>query len=391
MAAALIALLPGTESCPARMPWIEAVPYLLCMLAAGMGVAFRQGRVALLSVVMLAAAAKYLRAGSGAVLTVTLIVLPCAATLLFSLRERGLLSIHGLPRILLAAALASAVWCLPEIDPFVSWLAKWFPCTVSGGCASCPGLGLGFLALAASLAVLARFRPAESPVLGPLLFSAATMMPLGMALGGVSGPARDRGAALLAFSAAGAALCWAVMDAAWRHAHLDELTGLPARRSLRHALGDLVGDYTVAVVDIDFFKKVNDRYGHDVGDQVLRYVASVLRECRGVRAFRYGGEEFVLVFNRGAFEEHLSFLEDLRGSIERKTFTVRSRLRPFRKANWSEAGAAPARQGTLALTISIGAARAGGEHADAESVIRAADNALYRAKRSGRNRVCQAN
>jgi GGDEF domain-containing protein len=192
---------------------------------------------------------------------------------------------------------------------------------------------------------------------------------------------------VLAFSAAGAALCWAVVEAAWRHARLDELTGLPGRRSLRHFMADLSGDCTVGMVDIDFFKKVNDRFGHAVGDQVLKYVASELRRCEGARAFRYGGEEFALVFARGVFEEHLRAMEEVRRSVERKRFIIRRRIRPLKKPA-SPAGKPGGREGkTLALTISIGAARSGGRHLDAESVFKAADTALYRAKNEGRNRV----
>ena len=80
-------------------------------------------------------------------------------------------------------------------------------------------------------------------------------------------------------------------------AYDDELTGLPARRALNEALTRLRGVYTVAMVDIDHFKRFNDEHGHDVGDQLLRMVGARVGEVRGGgRAFRYGGEEFAVLF-----------------------------------------------------------------------------------------------
>ena len=115
-------------------------------------------------------------------------------------------------------------------------------------------------------------------------------------------------------------------------AYRDQLTGLSARRALNEALQRVGGQYTVAMVDIDHFKKFNDRYGHDIGDQVLRMVAAKLAEVGGGgRAFRYGGEEFTILFPGRAVDESLPYLERIRKAVEETRFTVRGPGRPRRK------------------------------------------------------------
>ena len=99
-------------------------------------------------------------------------------------------------------------------------------------------------------------------------------------------------------------------------AYRDELTGLPSRRALNQLGLSLGNRYTVAMMDIDHFKQFNDTYGHDVGDQVLQWVGTQLTKLRGGgRVFRYGGEEFTLVFPRKKLEQTLERLETLRHSI----------------------------------------------------------------------------
>jgi GGDEF domain-containing protein len=82
-------------------------------------------------------------------------------------------------------------------------------------------------------------------------------------------------------------------------AYRDELTALPSRRALNQLSLSLSRKYTLAMLDIDHFKKFNDTYGHDIGDQVLKLVASKLAKVKnGGKVFRYGGEEFTVVFSR---------------------------------------------------------------------------------------------
>src|SRR5207302_1408861 len=91
------------------------------------------------------------------------------------------------------------------------------------------------------------------------------------------------------------ALTAALVEASYHMAYQDSLTGLPARRALNEALLRLGGHYSVAMIDVDHFKRINDRHGHDVGDQVLRIIAAKLAQVPGGgKAYRYGGEEFAV-------------------------------------------------------------------------------------------------
>jgi diguanylate cyclase (GGDEF)-like protein len=122
-----------------------------------------------------------------------------------------------------------------------------------------------------------------------------------------------------------------------------------------------------------------------VGDQVLRMVAGRLgRVAGGGRAFRYGGEEFTVLFPGKTAEESAPHLESLREAVERATFTLRGKDRPKRKPK-SPRTRAPGEK-ALSVTVSIGAAQARGR-AVPDDVVKAADEALYRAKEGGRNRV----
>jgi diguanylate cyclase (GGDEF)-like protein len=192
--------------------------------------------------------------------------------------------------------------------------------------------------------------------------------------------------ATLYLATAGLILLVAVVESSYAMAFRDELTGLPTRRALNESLLQLGAHYTVAMVDIDFFKKFNDRYGHDVGDQVLRKVAGILaRVDGGGRAFRYGGEEFIIVFPDKCVEETVEPLERLRTTVAASAFVIRGRKRPRTKPEPSKKAARPRQR--VSITISIGVAERTERFYTPQQVVKAADGALYRAKRAGRNRV----
>lgn len=180
----------------------------------------------------------------------------------------------------------------------------------------------------------------------------------------------------------------AVAHEAYQMAFRDELTGLPGRRALNDRLERLGRNYVLAMTDVDHFKKFNDTHGHDVGDQVLRLVASLLRKVGGGgRAYRYGGEEFTLVFPGKSIEECLPHLEAVRQAIEAYQLQLRdkqSRPKDDQQGRSRRSGNAAH---SVSVTISIGVAeREAGQRTPAE-VIKAADQALYAAKGAGRNRV----
>ncbi len=185
------------------------------------------------------------------------------------------------------------------------------------------------------------------------------------------------------FSIAGIILIMSMLEKAYAMAYHDELTGLPARRSLNRTLQNLGRNYTIAMLDIDFFKKFNDKYGHDVGDQVLCMVASHISKVGGGgKFFRYGGEEFTVVFPGKTKKDARPYLESLRESIAKAQFKVRGKDRPKKPSKTKRKTKKPK---GVSVTISIGAAEPSGKVKKPGEVIKAADKALYRAKKKGRN------
>jgi len=141
-------------------------------------------------------------------------------------------------------------------------------------------------------------------------------------------------------------------------------------------------------VDVDHFKQFNDTHGHDIGDQVLKLVATRLSGVEGGgTSYRYGGEEFCVLFADLTLEQALPHLERLREEIERYKMAVRGGDRPRDKGTGSRLRATRASEKTLSVTVSIGAADRNDTLIGPSLVIRAADEALYRAKHAGRNRV----
>jgi len=231
-------------------------------------------------------------------------------------------------------------------------------------------------------------------------------------------------------------LAASLIETSYVLAYHDELTGIRGRRAFNESLLSLDQQYAIAIVDIDHFKKFNDTYGHDVGDQVLCMVAKRLSDVGGDgQAFRCGGEEFAIVFRNTSAKEAFEHLDALRQRIEKSTFQVRGADRRAEKAAEKSAERSSNRRaGTsqsdrrksakrktaaassnkqrhlfpqsasespdrssdrssdrladrLSVTVSIGVAEPSTRNRQPEQVIQSADQALYRAKNEGRNRV----
>ncbi len=159
----------------------------------------------------------------------------------------------------------------------------------------------------------------------------------------------------------------------------DELTGLYNRREAMHRLEDYWAKadregqlLACMMLDIDHFKKCNDTYGHDVGDVVLRETARTLRRNTraGETVFRLGGEEFVVLCPSSSAKMAAVGAERLRAAVE---------------ANRIERG-----RMSLGITISVGVAELDHRTTGPDDLLKLTDEALYEAKRSGRNRVCVA-
>ncbi len=191
----------------------------------------------------------------------------------------------------------------------------------------------------------------------------------------------------LFFSAAGLILIITSIETSFFMAYIDELTELPGRRSLNETLANLGRRYAIAMIDIDHFKKFNDQYGHKTGDQVLKMVASKLKELTGgAKVFRYGGEEFTAVFSGKTAKEVVPHLDTYRKIMESTPFTVRGRGR--KKSSAANRGKiSPGGRKGINITVSIGVASPNRRMATPEKVLKAADRVLYKAKKAGRNRV----
>ena len=235
---------------------------------------------------------------------------------------------------------------------------------------------VAFLAIAVLLA-LAAWREPQSPVRGYFYALIAVFAALSWP---AAGPGQE-----IWLATAGLILVVAVIEASYMMAYRDGLTELPSRRALNEALPRLSGQFSVAMVDVDHFKRFNDTYGHDAGDHVLRLVAARLAQAPGGgTAYRYGGEEFALVFPGKGQDECVPHLEELREIVETSHFTMRRRFRPRDKPKNDKSR--KSRQ-AITITVSIGVAERNHRNASPDQVVQAADKALYRAKEAGRNRV----
>lgn len=162
-----------------------------------------------------------------------------------------------------------------------------------------------------------------------------------------------------------------------KKAEYDELTDLYNRHALNHLGNNLIHlakvnneSYYVAILDIDNFKKINDKYGHSSGDLVLKKLASTIRSfsIRGIIPGRWGGEEFVMIAPHNIkYKEFTKILEDLRIKVSETKFIIEN----GKKIN---------------LTISIGSAKIK-EYENIEEAISKADINLYKAKETGRNKL----
>jgi diguanylate cyclase (GGDEF)-like protein len=303
------------------------------------------------------------------------ILLPLDLLVLAFLKERGIVSPAGRRRLAIVAVQVLAVTslCVPAFEPAAAWLDKAF---VPEGLSAWSHLSqAALLAFALALLVIMvplirRYRAVESSLLWTLVASF-----LALRVGSATPQAG------LFFAAGGMALIVALLETSYRMAYHDELTQLPSRRALNEALMKLPSVYTIAMIDVDHFKKFNDNYGHEAGDQALRLVASRLAHIAGGgRAYRYGGEEFAIVFPGKAASEVVLYLDRMRKVIEQSTFVVRERERRGKR----RVAKRSVRKETH-VTVSIGVATSNGERVAPSEVMRIADKALYRAKARGRN------
>lgn len=232
---------------------------------------------------------------------------------------------------------------------------------------------------------------------------------------------------ILAYSAVAGILVDAMFRMYWQRVYLDELTGIPNRRALDEFLYTLEGDYTIGMIDIDHFKKFNDSYGHDEGDNVLRLVGKTLHGTPKVRVYRYGGEEFCAIYEGGNSEDSFIIANKMRRTVDSLQFVLRTtKNQPSIKHNLvnlylhrslnrhqtissrdsdkgakkprglKSAGGTPGKRSEsksaggdnfIKISISMGLASPNEQAPTPYEVIKLADKALYDAKHQGRNKV----
>jgi len=370
-------------------PWRELLPYLpLLTIIAGLLLSFhfRRGRV-FAALLILAAFYWSLHswplegqvvARAGLAFQLLALLFPINITLFCFMRERGVLTTAGRMRLgFLAVQAAVIAWLIRYHAVGVAEFLKLeivhsrFP---DGIALSQPALLLLSLAF-----ILAAIRVAfrQSPVNSALL---CTMV----AVAAVCSWPETVNLPVIFITAAALILTLGVLQDFHDMAFRDDLTGLPSRRALNERLMDLGRQYIIAMLDVDHFKNFNDTYGHDVGDQVLKMVAGKINGVKGGgKPFRYGGEEFAVIFRRCRLAEAIPHLEEVRKTISAYELVLRDSARPKK----SEQGKKQRGSGsgeTVSVTVSIGVAESG-DRSSPDEVLREADQALYRAKRKGRN------
>lgn len=305
-------------------------------------------------------------------------LLPIQFLILVLLPDRGIISIRAIPAYVsmllitgfsVYVAIESPAWAVQLF--LTDWLpARYFDWTQLSQTVLVISITVFIYTL---VLCFIRISPQMSAGLGVLFMLIAQMH------------AGDVSASLNVFSSTALLMClYAVIQESWRMAYLDELTGLPARRALREKFQQMKGLYTVAMLDVDHFKKFNDTFGHDTGDSVLKMISAKLSKVTGGGlAYRYGGEEFSIVFKGKTAEDSWQHLETVREIIASSPFVVnrgsrrKSDITARQKANKS-----------VAITVSIGVADSNADVSSPWDVLKLSDKALYRAKEKGRNCIC---
>ena len=384
-------LIPYASALPSSLAGLkEYGPYVLLALGGAVSLAFRRGRV-LFAVLTLAIAYVsfrfFLQSGQNkfvayAVFSMLCLFVPFNLAALSLLKERGTFNRYGLQRLgVIAVQTAFVAWVvLSRNVTAVEW--AYHPVLGTGWFATSPVSQLGIVVIALGFATsFAAWLVTRSTV--DLAMAGATIA-FGIAAHGITTP----NTFAVFVTAAALILMIAVLHDTFHMAFRDELTGLPSRRTLNERLAGLGRSYTVAMLDIDRFKGLNDHYGHDVGDQVLKMVAAQLAQVGGGgKAYRYGGEEFTVLFPGRSVDEALPHLEVLRKEIASHKLALRKSDRPARAESGQGRRGVPAVDKFVSVTVSVGVAEKNERLAAPEDVVQAADKALYRAKDKGRNQV----
>ncbi len=358
------------------------LPRLFLLGAIALAWRFNRSRIVFAAVAVWASAEASLALPPGTARGAVAVCMPLTLAIFSLVQERGLLTPIGLARWGLLAVAALGVMSLRQADNAA--LGRWLtepvfplPWMFHAGLAR-PGILVFLMALGVLTWRMVTSRsPIDTGLFGALVGGAFVLH--------TPGGHAER---LVYLGAVGLMLLLSMVEASYTLAYRDELTSLPGRRALNETLQQLGGTYTLAMVDVDHFKKFNDSYGHDAGDQCLRYVAARLAAVGGGgRSFRYGGEEFTVLFPGKTLAESIEHLEDLRESIAEAKFAIRAQGRPKKRP---EKPSKPGPIKSVSVTVSLGAAERDPDSDDLRephAVMEKADKRLYKSKKDGRNRV----
>lgn len=360
---------------------LPQAPYFALGAALVFSVAFKRGRVLFAGLALMIAygAFRYLfESGHDAFAARTIylavcVFVPLNLAFLSMLRERGAMNSYGSRRLALLVIEVGIAVVIVQGGHREIVEAAYRPLIPQAGLAGSPvpQIALGIMAIGLVVAV------AGAAIRGSAVVEAALAVVILVFAAACNGVPDQE--VFVWLTAAGTIMTAAVMQDSYRMAFSDELTGLPGRRVLNETLMGLDRNYTIAMLDVDHFKAFNDTWGHDIGDQVLKLVATRLRRVGGGgKAYRYGGEEFTVLYPGRRVSEVLAHLEALRKDIEGYKLKIR------RRASVREDGQAAS---WVSVTVSIGVAANSVRFATPEDVLKAADQALYRAKSAGRNRI----
>ena len=378
---------------PAQRELAFYAPYLALCAGLALSLAFNRGRV-FLSLVLLGlfylVSRNYPLPGSSDLLPRALylfscVLIPVNLGLFCFMRERGVFSRAGRQRLGFLAAEALAVFWMVRFPQDYGAVPELIGRPLFGGslmqAVALPHAALLLFLLSGlliSIRALKRRYPIDVALLGTLIALAIALIRIDAEF-----------VPALFVTAAALLLTIAVLQDSHSMAFSDDLTGLPSRRALNEQMMGLGRRYVVAMLDVDHFKRFNDTYGHDVGDQVLKMVGARIAAVKGGgRPFRYGGEEFTIIFQRRDLKEVIPHLEELRQAIGSYQLWIRGTDRPKEP----EVGKAKRSGGSgsgksVSVTVSIGVAASAEELRAPAEVIKAADRALYRAKQRGRNQI----
>ncbi|TCZ76652.1 GGDEF domain-containing protein [Paenibacillus albiflavus] len=366
---------------------IDLAPYGIFLVGAGISWKFNRSRefFILIILTLCLAAIKYLPEILGEsvqiadIYSIICLVIPINIAIFSFFKERGILSLWGMLRIgFILSQVLLAYWLMGSGREFLVLINKdLLPVNLQSITSLSQIAIIAFLA-ALIILIVRQFKYKTSQDISFI----GVLVALFFVLHKMSDPILYP----IFIGVSGIILITSIIQDSYSMAFSDELTGLPSRRALKQDMMKLGMSYVIAMLDIDHFKKFNDTYGHDTGDEVLKLVASIIKDVTGGgKSFRYGGEEFTILFPGKSINDVLPHLEELREKISKRAFTLRGNRKSKKKSKSRSQSSNSSKQ--IYITVSIGVSQKSEKYKTPDTVMKSADTALYRAKKKGRNCV----